>query len=168
MSTTVRGPAHIPLPIDVCWQKFRDLSRPLDYMPGLGGVRITTEEKEGVGASRVVSHVRFGEMDETVVAWEEGVGMTIRLHKGEKPPTPFKEGQFRYEFLPVGDDACGIHAALTYTLPGGFLGRLLDRLVLARIFRGIAVETAVCLAQNYRNDAPVDHDRLSELRKQAL
>jgi hypothetical protein len=117
----------------------------------------------------VVSHRQFGDMNETVVAWDEGRGMTIRLHKGDGPARPFERAQFRYEFRECGDpDACEIHTTMSYELPWGLLGRLLDWLLLRRLFRRNVVDTAVCLAENYRTLEPVDPARLPELRRNAL
>lgn len=169
MATTVRAAARVPMSIDQAWQRLRDLTLATEYVPGLTNTVITTERKEGVGASRVVTHRQFGDMSETVVAWDEGQGITIRLHKGEGPPKPFREAHFRYEFRECGDPAaCEIHTAMTYTFPGGALGRLADRLFLGRIFRQNVIDVAVCLAENYRTLAPVDPTRLPELRRNAL
>lgn len=170
MTTTVRAAARIPLPLARCWEKLCDLTRATDYVPGLTKTVITTEKKEGVGASRVVSHAQFGDMNETVVAWDEGQGMTIRLHKGDGPARPFKEAHFRYEFreVPGKPEECEIHTALSYDLPGGPIGRLADRLFMRRLFQTNVTDTAVCLAENYRTDAPVDPKQIPELRKNAL
>jgi len=169
VATTVRGAARVPRSIEDCWTRFLDLTRAKDYVPGLTDTVVTTDEKQGVGASRIVSHQQFGDMNETVVQWDEGIGMTIRLHKGDKPATPFKEAHFRYEFRDIGEpDACEIHCSITYTLPGGPLGRLADALFLRRLFARNVVDSAVCLAENYRTDEPVDHSKLPELRKTAL
>jgi ribosome-associated toxin RatA of RatAB toxin-antitoxin module len=173
MPSTVRGAAAISLPIEQCWQNLRDLTRARDYVPGLTDTVITTDRKEGIGASRVVAHKRFGEMDETVVEWDEGVGMTVRLHKGAKPATPFKEATFRYEFRPTSNptsdhDGCEIHTSMTYELPFGLLGRVLDRLFVRRILRQSVVDSAVCLAENYQSNRPVPSSELSRLRANAL
>jgi Polyketide cyclase / dehydrase and lipid transport len=178
MSTTVRAAAAIPLPIEACWEKMRDLRRARDYVPGLTDTVVTTEAKEGVGASRIVTHRQFGAMNESVVAWDEGRGMTLRLHKGEKPARPFAEAFFRYEFRPVAADraagaaavaaSCEIHTALHYRLPFGPVGRLLDRLFLRRVFAQNVADAAVCLAENYRTDRPVPASELPRLRRNAL
>ena len=175
MSTTVRGAAAIPLPIDACWQKMRDLGRAKDYVPGLSDCVVTTAAREGLGASRIVTHRQFGPMNETVVAWDEGRGMTLRLHRqderGDRPARPFAEAYFRYEFRPAasGDPgACEIHTALTYRLPLGPLGRVADRLFLRRLFRQNVVDAAVCLAENYRTDRPVPAGELPRLRRNAI
>jgi hypothetical protein len=175
MSTTVRGAAAIPLPIEACWQKMRDLTRAKDYVPGLSDCVVTTALKEGVGASRIVTHRQFGAMHETVVAWDEGRGITLRLHKrdenGEKPARPFAEAHFRYEFRPAvsgGGSGCEIHTALTYRLPFGPIGRLLDRLFLRRLFQQNVIDAAVCLAEYYRTDRAIPDGELPRLRRNAL
>jgi ribosome-associated toxin RatA of RatAB toxin-antitoxin module len=170
MPQTVRAASRIELPIESCWDNLRDLTRARHYVPGLTDTVVTTDQREGVGASRIVTHKQFGEMNETVVEWDEGVGLTVRLHKGDKPATPFREASFRYEFRPSasGREACEIHTSLTYELPFGVLGRLLDRLVLGRIFRKNVVDTAVCLAEHYRTGQPVAESELPRLRANAL
>lgn len=166
MPTEVHAAAAIPLPIEACWEKLRDLTAARHYVPGLSDTVLSTEAREGVGASRVVSHRQFGDMDETVVDWQEGRGFTVRLHKGDKPATPFKEAFFRYALEPAregGTDACEIHTSMTYTLPLGPLGKLADTLLMRRVFRNNVRDVAVCLAEYYRTGEPVsnaDHDRL--------
>ena len=68
MASTVRAAAHIPMPIDRAWERMRDLTLATDYVPGLTNTVITTEQKEGVGASRRVVSRQAGPMDETVAA----------------------------------------------------------------------------------------------------
>ena len=168
MSTTVRAAASIPLGIEACWQKLRDLTLARHYVPGLSDTRITTEQREGVGASRIVVHRQFGAMDETVVEWDEGRGFTVRLHKGDKPATPFREARFRYALEPVSETKSEIHTSLEYRLPLGPLGRALDALFLRRIFRRNVVDTAVCLAEFYRTGQPVADSEIPRLRAGAL
>jgi hypothetical protein len=167
--TTVRAAARVPMPIAQAWERFRDLTLAREYVPGLTDTVITTEAKEGVGASRIVRHRQFGDMNETVIEWQEGRGMTIRLHKGDGPARPFREAFFRYEFQTRDDPAaCEIHTTMTYRLPWGWFGRILDRLFLRRVFRRNVVDTAVCLAENYRTLAPVAPERIPQLRRNAL
>jgi hypothetical protein len=157
------------MPIAQAWERFRDLTLAKDYVPGLTDTVITTEAREGLGASRIVRHRQFGDMNETVVEWDEGRGMTIRLHKGDGPARPFRQAHFRYEFRESDTpDACEIHTAMTYELPWGWLGRLLDRLFLRHLFRRNVLDTAVCLAENYRSLAPVPPERVPALRQNAL
>ncbi|HKK51144.1 MAG TPA: SRPBCC family protein, partial [Myxococcota bacterium] len=127
--STVRARAPIPLSREACWQRLRDLSLAEHYVPGVTECHLTTDRQTGVGASRVVRHRLFGDMDETVVRWDEGEGFTIRLHQGDRPARPFREAFFRYELQPA-ERGCLICTSMTWTLPGGPIGRLLDALVM--------------------------------------
>lgn len=166
MATTVRAAAPIPLSREACWEKLRDLSRAPSYVPGVTAVRFHGAQREGVGASRRVTHARFGEMDETVIAWEEGRGFTLRLHDGERPARPFREARFRYALEPAGA-GCAIHTEMSYSLPLGALGAGLARL-LSPVFRRQVRDVAVSLARHYQTDAPVSPDDLPALRANAL
>ena len=148
---TVEGKAPIALPIDTCWQKLRDLTRAVHYVPGLSECHVTTDAAEGVGASRVVVSKQAGAMNETVTEWKEGEGFEIRLHKGDKPPMPFAEAHFGYRLVPVGG-RCEIHTSLTYTLAFGALGALLDKLVFGRMMRKNVQVVADNLAAYYESD----------------
>jgi carbon monoxide dehydrogenase subunit G len=163
MTSSVSGKARIALPIAACWERLRDLERARDYVPGLKGAEITTEQKEGVGASRVVSHAQFGSMNETVVEWNEGEGFLIRLHRGDRAAFPFSEATFRYALREVGDET-EISTTMTYALRFGVLGRLLDHAILGRVMQRSVSEVALALAENYETDAPVSPGRLRELR----
>jgi hypothetical protein len=166
MSTTVQARAPIPLPIEDCWEKLRDLRRARHYVPGLVDSVVTTDRKEGVGASRVVTHRRFGDMNETVVEWDEGRGFTLRLHRGDRPAPPFREAFFRYELAPA-PGGCEIRTSLRYTLPGGPLGRWLDALVARRFFAANVRDVAVALAEYYRTGESVPESALPRLRADA-
>lgn len=171
MTTTVRAAAPIAQSIEASWTLLRDLTRATHYVPGLSNTVITTDLKEGVGASRIVSHRQFGDMNETVTEWNEGRGFTVRLHKGDKPATPFKEAAFTYALKPARTGhlaECEIHTALSYVLPLGALGRAIDSLLLGKTFRRNVVDTAVCLAEHYRTGEPVPENQIASLRSNAL
>ena len=155
MPRTLRASAPIALSPETCWEKLRDLRRARHYVSGLSDCEITTELEEGVGASRVVTHRRFGAMDETVVDWDEGKGFTVRLHKGEKPAAPFREARFRYELMPATGGGCVIHTEMTYEMAYGVLGRILDGLIMKRILQRQVRDTALRLAEYYQTGLPV-------------
>jgi len=166
MTHTVQGRARIPLPLADCWEKLRDFERAKDYVPGLVGVRVTTEAQSGLGASRVVSHGRFGDTDETVIEWTEGRGFRIRLHRGsEGPAPPFREASFRYALEPVAESETDIVTTMEYEVAFGVLGAVLNALFLKRFVGGSVRDVALALAENYQTDAPVPSERLAELRR---
>ena len=109
---------------------------------------------------------QVGDMDETVVAWDEGRAFTLRLHKGDAPARPFREATFRYALEPTGE-TCEIVTCMEYTLAGGVLGRLLDVLAVRRVMQGNVRDVGLALAEHYRTDAPVLPERLKALRRDA-
>lgn len=149
MCPTRSGSAPIELPIETCWEKLRDLTLAKFYVPGVSACQIVTEQKEGVGTSRVVTTPQTGDMHETVTEWNEGQGFSIRLHKGEKPPTPFREAHFHYRLIPTGPQTCEIHTEMDYTPSFGVLGRILDRLLLGPMTRKSTQAVAAGLAAYY-------------------
>ena len=136
MTSTARAQVSIALPRQKVWEGLRDLGRAPFYVPGLTGVEFTTERREGVGASRKVLQKSRPPMDETVVRWDEGYGFVLRLHNGDKPPAPFREASFEYRIADAPDGGTLFQPALTYTLPWGVFGALLDALIVNRFGRG--------------------------------
>ena len=151
MASTAEARAEIALPIETCWEKLRDLSRAVHYVPGLTGCTITTEQREGVGASRVVESAQAGAVNETVTQWREGQGFEIRLHKGDSPPFPFAEALFTYELVAQGE-VCEIHTRMDYTLAYGVVGQLLDLLIVRRTMSKNIRAVAEGLAAYYERD----------------
>jgi hypothetical protein len=102
-----------------------------------------------VGASRKVFCKGRPPVDETVIAWEDGHGFTVKLHKGDQPPAPFKQAQFVYRL----DDAPGgltrVTTTLIYELPFGALGLILDALLMRRVGRSTVDAIARGLKQFY-------------------
>jgi hypothetical protein len=166
---TARQP--IALPISKCWEKVRDFSRALNYVPGLTDLTITTPATSGVGASRVVVSAQFGPMDETITEWNEGRGFRIRLHRGDGAPMPpMREATCEYALEPSEDDPEGttyIAMSMEYELSYGILGSLLNALFLQRVMQGSMSDVALSLAENYVTDERVSKARLKELRAAA-
>lgn len=165
--TSVSGNAHVDLSLSECWEKLRDLERAKFYVPGVSEAVITTAAREGVGASRVVTSSQAGLMDETVVAWEEERGISLRLHRGnDGPPFPFREATAHYT---LSDDSEGtlVTNRMDYRVRGGLLGRFLDWLVLRRNLRQSMSNVALAVAEHWETDAAVTPERLEALRSEA-
>ncbi len=130
---TVR--AELPLDLDRAgaWRRLRDLSAPHRYVPRLTAAAFNGPQREGVGASRRVRMGRLLTLDETVTAWREAEGISLRLHRGAGGPLP----PLRQHFFDYGLAERGGHVWLVnrmrYEVGLGVLGVLLDRLLLRRI-----------------------------------
>jgi len=154
MQSTASAEIHIAMRPDQAWEKMRDLSKPHLYVPGLTDCQMTTSQREGVGASRRVFQKGRAPMDETVIEWREKQGFVVRLHNGDKPPVPFKEACFSYRIEADGGGGTIFKPSMVYTLRGGVLGRLLDRLFLNRFVSRVVRKVGVNLKQYYETGQP--------------
>jgi uncharacterized membrane protein len=149
MPSTASYEVAIDLPRATVWAGLRDLTRAPRYVPGLTGVRILTQAREGVGASRRVFQAKGKPLDETVVKWEDGFGFRIRLHNGDKPPAPFKEAWFDYRIADGPDGRTLFKPALIYTMPWGPVGAVLDALVVKNFATGNVKQVAINFKRHY-------------------
>lgn len=129
------------------WSYLRDFTLAQYYVPGVMGLEITTEQRDGPGASRRVFCKGRKPVDETVTRWEEGRGFTVRLHHGDKPNAPFKHAEFTYWLDDTPDGRALIRTTMSYEPPFGILGRILDRLVLRRAVSSTLQSIVVGLKQ---------------------
>jgi len=160
VSTTVR----VGIPREKAWELLQDLSIAHYYVPGLVKTELTTEARQGVGASRKVYQSETKGIDETVVEWNEGYGFLIRLHRGTAgPPFPFTEAHFRYKIEDDGD-ATLLTDSLTYTMRWGAFGRFLDRCLLRRIIDSTIRDVTLSQKCYYESGKPVTRRQLKEAR----
>jgi len=145
----------VNMPRDQVWQRLRDLTKAHYYVPGLKDCRMTTEQKEGVGASRKVYTSSGMVMDETVAEWNEGSGFIIRLHNGDGPPPPiFTQARFHYILEDAPNGQTLFKPTMTYTIKFGVLGRILDSLLLNMIIKGTMKKVGLGLKQYYETGKP--------------
>jgi hypothetical protein len=148
------------------WEKLRDLSLADQYVPGLTGLEITTEKTAGEGASRRVYQGDKLVLDETVVAWREGEGFTLRLHRGEKGPVPpMTEAFFDYG-LRVSGDRVYLHNRMRYRLGLGPLGKLLQKLALGKFVAGAVRDSTVAQKLFYESGEKVSKEALAAAKQE--
>lgn len=153
----------IKLPREQAWARLRNLTLAHFYVPGLVETRINSAITEGVGASRNVYQKRGGYLQETVTEWVDGVGFTLRLHKGEKD-APFKNAFFRYHLADAGPHATRLTATMGYTPPLGRVGATLDQWLLRRIIQGVIADVAIGLKYYYEHGATATNEQRRALR----
>jgi hypothetical protein len=135
MTTTVRAESRCVLRTSDCWEKLRDLSLAKHYVPGVKEIEFVSQSRAGLGTSRIVRS-SAGALHETVIEWSEGAGFLLRLHRGDKPPRPMKQAQFRYAIEPDGV-ATRIVLSMSYAFGLGPLGPLLERLAQGPMQRNV-------------------------------
>lgn len=164
MPQEVTDKVIINMPRKEAWEMLRDLSLAHNYVPGVARVAMTTEHKEGVGASRKVFQGANKFIEETIEEWNEGEGFLLRLHKGDKPAPPFKQAWFRYQLEDQGTEQTHFSASLIYELPWGGFGHFLDKLMLNKIMRGTISDVAIAMKLYYESGEPATPDKLKEYK----
>ena len=136
---------ELAMPRARAWDILRDLSVAHRYVPGLVRTEIRTPQATGVGASRRVYRKGDRGLDETVTEWEDGHGFLLRLTQPDgSAPAPFTRASFRYRLddLPGQPGRSRMTITLEYEPRWGAVGRLLERLVLAKAVLGMQQELA--------------------------
>lgn len=154
--------SRIPLTISKAqaWEKLQDISLPHNYVPGIVNTKITTTEKTGVGASRLVFQTETKSLSETVTQWNEGSGFVIRVHQGEKgAPAPFKELNFEYG-LEEENGQSYLHNKMSYTPAWGILGTLINKLVLEKAISGSLRDVTLAQKLFYESGEPTSAEKL--------
>ncbi|WKD49020.1 SRPBCC family protein [Microbulbifer spongiae] len=113
------------------WEKMRDLSKPHFYVPGVTGAVIISTQKEGIGTSRRIFSSR-APLIETVTAWNEGRGFTLKLHSddGDGIPPLFKKASFQYALEPLSKYQTRLTNCMNFEMKWGKLGHLLSGLIM--------------------------------------
>ena len=145
----VSAEAQLAMTRTDAWAKMQDLMLAKYYVPGVLRIEITTPQQQRVGASRRVFCKGRPPIDETVIAWEDGHGFTVKLHHGDKPPAPFRQAQFIYRLDDAPDGQTRATMSLVYELPYGALGVLMDAVLMRPLGRRTVNAIARGLKQVY-------------------
>jgi len=165
MAKQVRAIEVIELPLEQAWGKLRDLSRAHHYVPGIINTEIVSENTEGVGASRYVYRKPASYIQETVEEWTDGHGFLIRLHKGDKPAAPFKSASFRYQLEKETQDRTRLITTMSFQLPWGPVGTLLENALTGFISRTVA-DVALAMKLYYESGEPTTASDLKTYKTQ--
>lgn len=158
---TVTAEVVLNQPRSEVWQRMKDLKLSKYYVPGLLDCRIMTQQQSGVGASRKV-YLKRMVMDETVIEWTEGKGFLLRLHDGEKAPPMFAQAVCRYAIADGNAGQTVFTHSIIYVPRGGWLGAVLDRLLLRRFMSRSVMNVAVGLKKFYESGQPSNKTFLKE------
>ena len=85
------------------WEVLADFSGAANWAPTILESRSTTEANGGVGAERTCKHVKMGNIEERIVAWEDGRSLSYDVIKGL--PFPMKSLNNTWAVSTLGDGA---------------------------------------------------------------
>lgn len=149
----------VDIDIDKAWQYLSDLSKAHCYVPGIIDTKICTDTQQGVGTSRqVMSKVR-PPMDETVVVWQEGQHIELKLHFGDNDAQgPFSRSFFSYSIEAAGDKT-KIRNSMRYEMRWGIVGKALGGL-LNKAFSSAVADVTLAQKIYYETGKPVTKEAL--------
>ena len=85
------------------WEVLADFSGVANWAPTISESRSTTEANGGVGAERTCKHVKMGNIEERIVAWEDDRSLSYDVIKGL--PFPMKSINNTWSVNAAGDNA---------------------------------------------------------------
>jgi carbon monoxide dehydrogenase subunit G len=85
--TTFKNQIEIDQPKDKVWQALADFGNICHGHPGVSQSRITSTQKEGVGATRHCDFTMMGASAEEMISdWNEGKNITVKVYQLHKMP----------------------------------------------------------------------------------
>ena len=123
---------EIDAPAERVWEALREFGAIQRWNPAVPESHSTSDEKEGVGATRHCDLASPGvSIEERVIAWKEGESYTVEISSAKK--VPLKRAVVTLKVVPNGDKSVfTLHQE--YSLKMGLLGRIMDRMSARRQF----------------------------------
>ena len=126
--TQVATEAHIDAPKEKVWEVLADLGGIDKWNPGVARSRWTSEQRQGIGASRHCDLQNpSGTLEERAIEWREGEGYTIDVYESSLP----LKNMVKFAISPEGDGT-RVYVTVDYRLKYGPVGALLDVLFVRR------------------------------------
>lgn len=126
----VRATTTIEAPPERVWATLADLGSISRWNPGVRSSEVTSGARSGEGARRHCELPGGRYLDERATDWREGESFRIRIVDSN---LPLKSSSVRFAIEPAGDGT-RVTVEPEYELRGGRLGRLLDRVVVRRLY----------------------------------
>ena len=103
------------------WEVLADFGGVANWAPTISESHSTTEATGGVGAERTCKHVKMGDIEERIVAWDEGRSLSYDVIKGL--PFPMKSLNNTWSVDAAGDAAI-VSLVMEFRMGPGPLGAL--------------------------------------------
>ena len=123
----VKAKRHIGASPDKVWAVLADFPNIAAWNSGVNRSYATGSATAGVGAKRHCDLAPMGALEETVIGWDEGKRMDIKIDSAEK--LPIAHGLATIS-LSGADTATDVSVEYSYEPKFGFLGHLMGRFML--------------------------------------
>ena len=142
------------VPVAVAWNYLQDFSVAHNYVPNLSRTEIVSQDRSGVGAHRRVYDFDEGYLEETVIAWHQGQGFTIKLHDEDAPMSPFERAEFSYLLGAIPGPHTLITLRMTIEMPMGSFGAKLAQWFILPVMEENLVQVAAGMKHYYETGLP--------------
>ncbi len=120
----------INAPKEKTWEILADLGAVSNWAPAVTESHMMTEAKRGVGAIRSCDHTQMGNIEEEIVAWEEGTSLSYDVIKGL--PMPMKSLNNTWSVSGEGAESM-VTLTMNFGMKFGPLGALMAALAVRRL-----------------------------------
>lgn len=127
--STITGSVRINAPKDKVWEILSDFGGVINYNPGLSNSYSTSENNQGVGATRHCDLLPMGSIEERILEWNEGSDYLVDIYQFNGPTPPVKNALGRLSVETDGNETVA-SMELTYEMKLGFIGNAMKGLVL--------------------------------------
>ena len=142
------------VPVAVAWNYLQDFSAAHNYVPNISRTEIVSQALSGVGAHRRVYDFDGGYLEESIIAWREGQGFTIKLHDGDAPMSPFERAEFSYHLAATSGPYTFISLRMTIEMPMGSVGAKLAQWFILPVMEDNLVQVAAGMKHYYETGLP--------------
>ena len=111
----------INAPKEKVWEVLADFGAVSNWAPTILESRSTTEANGGVGAERTCKHQKMGDIEERIVAWEDGHSLSYDVIEGL--PFPIKSLNNTWSVSAAGENAI-VSLVMEFRMGLGLLGAL--------------------------------------------
>ena len=121
----------IAAPVNEVWQALGEIGDIYRWNPGVQASHTTSEEGEGLGATRYCDLGGKNYLDEEVVVWQPNEKLTMRITGTN---LPFATADIRFTLRPE-NDATVVTVSPLYKLKYGLMGEMLDRVYVRKSYQ---------------------------------
>ena len=126
---------EIQAPVATVWGVLANFPNVADWNSGVTKSYATSEQAEGVGASRHCDLSPIGTLEETIQEWHPNEKMVVSIDSSTK--SPLKTGLGSFELNPGDSESTTVTLNLEYELKWGPIGKLIGRGVQRQLAKGL-------------------------------
>lgn len=134
----VKKSIHIDKPTDQVWKVLADLGAISKYHPYIDKSYYSSENKDGINASRICEFSHGTKLEETAIIWENGKSLEMKSKNIGGPKSPVYNSSTLYDLFPE-EEGTRLVIQVSYTPEYGLLGKVLDIIFIKPQFNKIVI-----------------------------